>query len=151
MSLRMTMWSPVGGITKYDELGVGAKGWGWEDVACKLLNGELPGTVPLYRYFHHGAIDHFYTTNSAEIGTTTPGDTGEHGYQSEGIIVCYCYGTQEPGTTPLYRYWNFENTDHFYTADADEIGETTTPGQVGKLGYTYKGVACYVYLANYKH
>jgi hypothetical protein len=29
------------------------------------------GNVPLYRYYN--GKDHFYTTNSAEIGTKTPG------------------------------------------------------------------------------
>lgn len=30
-------------------------------------------------------VDHFYTTNPNEIGTTTPGTTGRYGYKSEGI------------------------------------------------------------------
>jgi len=42
--------------------------------------------IPLFRIF--GNSEHFYTINSDEIGTTTPGVTGNYGYISEGI-ACY--------------------------------------------------------------
>jgi hypothetical protein len=50
--------------------------------------------------------------------------TGNYGYVSEGIAG-YCYGSQVAGTLPFYRYWN--NYEHFYTTNANEIG-TTSPG-----------------------
>ena len=49
----------------------------------------IPGAIPLYRYWKPGsASDHFYTTSSAEIGTTVPGQEGKHGYFYEGV-VCF--------------------------------------------------------------
>ena len=41
--------------------------------------------APFYRYFRGAGTDHFYTTNIAEINTAVPGQTGNHGYTSEGI------------------------------------------------------------------
>ena len=86
--------------------------------------------------------DHFYTTNAAEIGTTTPGSTGQYGYVSEGIAG-YCFPSAAAGTVPLYRYWKGSVSDHFYTTNAAEIG-TTKSGQAGNYGYVSEGVACYV-------
>ena len=100
---------------------------------------------PLYRYYNSGSNDHFYTTNFAEIGTTTPGSVGNFGYKYEGVAG-YCYKTQTTGTVPFFRYWNDIMGDHFYTTNLkyNEIG-TTTPGNVGKYGYKSEGVACYVF------
>ena len=44
-----------------------------------------PTFAPFYRYFKEDGTDHFYTTDISEIKTTVPGQTGEHGYTSEGI------------------------------------------------------------------
>ncbi len=87
-------------------------------------------------------MEHFYTTNAAEIGTTTAGQKGNSGYTSEGIAA-YVFATQTASAQiPLYRYWN--GKEHFYTTDANEIG-TTTAGKIGKYSYTSEGIAAYVY------
>ena len=86
--------------------------------------------------------DHFYTTNSNEIGTTKHWETGNHGYRSEGVQG-YCFPDPSSETIPLYRYWNAQNSDHFYTTNMDEIG-TVTSGEVGRHGYRSEGIACYV-------
>ena len=97
--------------------------------------------VPLYRYFNGSISEHFYTTNAAEIGTTTPGLKGHHGYTSEGI-ACYISSTPAPGYIPLYRYIIYLR-EHFYTTNPHEIG-TTVPGVTGKYGYVSEGIAGYV-------
>lgn len=51
---------------------------------------------------------------------------------------------QELNTEPLYRYWQREVSDHFYTTNELEIG-TTTPGEV-KNGYKSEGIAGYCYI-----
>jgi len=98
--------------------------------------------APVYRYWHPGNTDHLYTTNAADIGTTTPGQTGNHGYSSEGVAF-HIFAHPHPGLVPLYRYWNPNTKDHLYTANAGEIG-TTTPGQTGNHGYTSEGLLGYV-------
>eukprot|EP01084_Bolivina_argentea_P161127 280513_1 len=57
-----------------------------------------PKVVNLYRYWNAGISDHFYTTNVDEIGTITSGETGQYGYQSEGIS-CYIFGVTEAAST----------------------------------------------------
>ena len=69
---------------------VGKHGYQSEGIAGFCFPAQYPNTVPLYRYWNGAAYDHFYTTNPAEIGTITPGQVGNHGYRSEGI-VCYAY------------------------------------------------------------
>jgi len=113
-----------------------------EGIACLLFTSQVQGSTPLYRYWKVSGSDHFYTTNAGEIGTATPGHTGNHGYVSEGVAG-YCFPHHFYRSVPLYRYWRVSNSDHFYTTNPREIG-TTTPGQVGNHGYQFEGVACYV-------
>ena len=113
-----------------------------EGTQCLVYSKKVEGSVPLYRYFRANGLDHFYTTKAAEIGTTTPGQAGKHEYSSEGIAG-YCFPSIKPGTIPLYRYFNPNGLDHFYTTNSKEIG-TTTVGASGQYGYIFEGVACYV-------
>jgi len=96
----------------------------------------------VYRYWHPGNNDHFYTTNAGEIGTTTQGQSGNHGYQSEGSGFTV-FTHPHHGLVPIYRYWHAGNHDHFYTANAGEIG-TTTQGQTGNHGYQCEGILGYL-------
>lgn len=121
-----------------NEPGIAAGGYLSEGAACMLSTKTVYGLVPLYRYFNGN--DHFYTTNGAEIGTTTPGVVGNSGYKCEGIAG-YCLPSQICGSVPLYRYFN--GLDHFYTTSAAEIG-TITLGEVGRFNHRFEGVACYV-------
>ena len=68
----------------------GKYGYVCEGVAGYCLKHQVSGSVPLFRYYNGGNRDHFYTTNSNEIGTTVPGQVGKYGYQSEGID-CYVF------------------------------------------------------------
>ena len=113
-----------------------------EGIQCLIYSQLVEESVPLYRYFRGGVRDHFYTTNSKEIGTTTVGRRGNHGYSSEGIVG-YCFPSAKPGTIPLYRYYHQHGVDHFYTTNPLEIG-TTTVGAVGRHGYRAEGIACFV-------
>ena len=115
----------------------GKYGYVSEGIACSISATSGAGLVPLFRYSN--SYEHFYTTSSAEIGTTTPGVSGNYGYVSEGIAG-YCYSSPTTGAIPFYRY---QNGEHFYTTNANEIG-TTTPGVTGKYGYKSEGIACYV-------
>lgn len=96
----------------------------------------------VHRYWHGGHHDHFYTTDASEIGTTHQGETGNHGYTSEGDGFAV-FTHHHHGLTPIYRYWNPQHHDHFYTSNADEIG-ATHKGHTGHHGYTCEGVLGYV-------
>lgn len=85
----------------------------------------------LYRYFHTGSGDHFYTTTWEELF----GGGGPWSYEG---IQCYVSPDQRPGTVPLYRYFHNGSGDHFYTTSWDELG-------AGGNGWDYEGVQCFVY------
>ncbi len=68
--------------------GVTRHGYRSEGIAGYCFPHAAVGTIPLYRYWRSAGSDHFYTTNSGEIGTTIPGHLGKHGYTSEGV-ACY--------------------------------------------------------------
>lgn len=92
--------------------------------------------VPFYRYRgSHG--EHFYTSNAREIeiSSTTEGEVGSFEYSFE-VIAGYLSDTQLDGMVPLIRYWN--DVDHFYTINPDEIGK-------GNYGYLYEQLAGYCY------
>ena len=80
--------------TDPDEIGtttrgrIGHDGYISEGIAGYCFPSAVAGTVPLYRYWKLSVRDHLYTTNAAEIGTTTRGRVGRHGYRSQGV-ACY--------------------------------------------------------------
>jgi Repeat of unknown function (DUF5648) len=77
--------------------------------------------------------DHFYCLNAR--GEIAP----QLGYEREGITG-YVYATQQPGTIPIFRYWNLSNNEHFYTADPDEAFAQN---------YQDEGVGWYMFAKNY--
>ena len=79
-----------------------------------------------------------------EIGTITPGVTGNYGYKIEGVagFISTLPGT---GLVPLYRY---NNGVHFYTTNSTEVG-TTTPGATGNFGYKSEGIAGYCFQSSW--
>jgi len=127
------------GVPKKLELAKG--GYTYEGKGFYLNRDMTSGFSPLFRYYNRKLGDHLYTTN-VEGGMQVPGTQyNNEPYRFEGIIG-YCAPAQQPGTSPLHRYWN--GRDHFYTLHAGEIG-TTTIGATGKYLYKYEGVQCYVY------
>eukprot|EP00298_Acanthocystis_sp_HF-20_P017674 c21803_g1_i3.p1 GENE.c21803_g1_i3~~c21803_g1_i3.p1 ORF type:complete len:1064 (-),score=458.95 c21803_g1_i3:71-3262(-) len=113
-----------------------------EGLAGLVWINQIPGTVPLYRYYNPRHVDHFYTTNPNEIATTTPGAKGRYGYICEGNVG-FVFTQGNDLTVPLYRYWNPSRVDHFYTTNEKEIG-TTTPGTRGIGGYYSEGIAGHI-------
>jgi hypothetical protein len=93
-----------------------------------------PALVPIHRFYHGGASDHFYSTNI--------GEGGPHGYASEGVGFQLA-AQQTPGLVPVYRYWKSDFKDHFYTTNAGEIG-VVTQGMSGKFGYVCEGILGYI-------
>jgi len=122
----------------------GNHGYKSEGVLGYISPNHIPGSVPVYRYYHGDHHDHFYTTNAAEIGTTQHGQTGNHGFKSEGVLGYAWAGHATGLLVPLYRYFHDQNHDHFYTTNAGEIG-TTQHGQTGNHGYKSEGVAFHLF------
>jgi len=130
------------GVTQHGQ--VGNFGYVCEGLLGYIAQNQVPGSVPVYRYNHAANHDHFFTTNAGEIGVTGQGQTGNHGYQCEGVLG-YAFSSAASGLTqPVYRYWKDANHDHFYTTKVNEIG-TVQNGAVGNFGYKCEGVAFQVF------
>jgi len=95
-----------------------------------------PSTVPVYRYYNSSSKDHFYTANGSEIGVTQNGETGNHGFNCEGVAF-YLAENETVGYVPVYRLHNGHSKDHFYTADEDEYNSSHGNGYnpEGEIGY----------------
>lgn len=85
------------------------------------------GFVPWYRCLK-GNGKHFYTTSSTCEGQKVEGAMG---WVATGAVA---------GAHPLYRLYSPSLGNHFYTTSASE---RDTVAQ--SFGYTYEGVACYVW------
>jgi hypothetical protein len=113
-------------------------------VAFKLSpdNNNLPNFIPIYRYYNPTTQEHFYTTNAAEIGTTTPGKTGNAGYQYESVLG-YISKDPLPNTQKLLRFSiPSQNWAHFYCLENSNdcktaLGDPNKYHAEGFLGYAY--------------
>src|SRR4051812_17337642 len=84
-------------------------------LALLLATQAAAAHVPMYRYNKSGPPwDQFFTTNFNELGW------GAGGYNYCGVAF-YVSDTQDPGTTPLYRYFNRYSNTHFYTINIAEL------------------------------
>ncbi|OAQ96731.1 hypothetical protein LLEC1_05667 [Akanthomyces lecanii] len=115
------------------------------EVQAKLI-------TELWRAYSGTARDHFYTTDYNEYNNAVT----NLGYAAEGVaariysrqadqsdegVTGFVFTTDSRGdTVPLYRGYSGAQGDHFYTVNAAEMENA-----VRKLGYTYEGVAAYVF------
>jgi hypothetical protein len=113
--------------------------WQYEGIVWYANTTQVPGTLPVYRFWSDLYLGHFYTISEADrdyIMATWP-DV----WQYEGI-AWYANTTQVPGTLPVYRFWSDLYLGHFYTiseADRDYI-MATWPDV-----WQYEGIAYYAY------
>ena len=99
----------------------------YEGVAGYLYSSQVTGTQPLYRAWHPGVGDHFYTM-SAQEGSAAY--LGQFGYVTQGITG-YLYphaGSCSAGSSPLYRINNVAGTNHFYTMSVAERNTVLAAG-----------------------
>ncbi|KAH7664920.1 hypothetical protein AAVH_43322 [Aphelenchoides avenae] len=94
--------------------------------------------ISLYRAYHDGAHNHFYTTKPDEIASAKQ----KYGYKDEGITG-RILRAKAPMTTELYRLFQRDRKDHFYTTDKEERDNA-----IRRLGYRDEGIVGYVYKAS---
>lgn len=127
------------------------------------------GTIPVYRFYNSNSGDHFYTRSEAEKATLIANPGWSYRYEGVGW-----YGFPDEttdGTVPVYRFYNPNSGDHFYTANETERSNLSlaavyrfynpnsgdhfyTPSRAEKSiventavsGYRYEGIALYGYL-----
>jgi len=120
-------------LNEYNVLGT--RGWILEGIAYKMLtNGMYNGvaTVPLFRLYHPGILQHHWTPDSNEALVLGTGSSWFY----EGTIG-YLLPTQVSGTVPLYRMNLASPPIHLWTTDLNEYNTLATRGWVkeGVVGY----------------
>lgn len=112
--------------------------WRYEGVAWyALTNSSMPASAPLCRLYEPNIRRHLYTVDNAEysILTTTS-------WNGEGVQYYVYPVNSEPELVPVYRFYHQENQNHHFTVDAVE---KDTIIEMPEWGYTYEGVAFYVF------
>lgn len=99
---------------------------------------QLPGSMPVYRFWSPIIWSHFYTISEVErdyIMTNWPGFWAYEG------VAFYAYPTQIPGTQPVFRFWNSVYGTHFFTisqAERDYVAANFAD-------WIYEGIGFYAY------
>ena len=141
-------------------------GYHLDGIVGYVYSTSLPETVPLFRAFNPTTGDHFYTTDEAEYRRATT----QHGYQAEGPAAhvyspkqaeaeslaariygsnqvgraegtaVHVYSPTQVGKVTLFRAYNPQTGDHFYTTDEAEYRRAIT-----QEDYQAEGTAAYIY------
>jgi hypothetical protein len=97
--------------------------------------------MPVYRFWSPQNHAHFFTISAAErdsIIASYPASVWTY----EGSVF-NAFTTQQPGTTPMYRFYSTRLSGHFYTTSLDERNGITA--NYDTYTWNYEGVAYYVY------
>lgn len=98
-----------------------------QGVAFRLFKENTPGTRKLFRWYHPGKGDHYYTSEA---------NTALHGYILEGTIGNIAT-SKLPGTRELYRWRHGTTGRHVYTLDGAGEG-------YAKKGYKLDAIVGFV-------
>jgi ribosomal protein L33 len=95
----------------------------------RVSANDSGGKVNMYRLYHQGNKEHFYTGDMNEVQTLVNG-----GWISEGIG----FVAPKKSSTPVYRLYHKSLKDHHYTTDKNERDVL-----VNKHGWKYEGIGWY--------
>ncbi|NLN01941.1 MAG: hypothetical protein GX174_08585, partial [Lentisphaerae bacterium] len=111
--------------------------WDYEGIAYYAYKTQVPGTVPLYRFWSPVFSGHFFTTSERERDKVI--NTLAQYWDYEGVAY-YVYPSQMAGSAPVYRFWSPVFSHHFYT-----ISEREKDKVINNLWqyWDYEGVAFY--------
>lgn len=103
---------------------------------------EMMSLVPLLEYHNPISKDHYTTTDAFFVEKW--GGGWKKSTTSGSYVLGYVFPKQEPGTIPLYEYYNAKGLDHFTTTNpsivenygSDWVRNSVTTGSY-ILGYVY--------------
>ncbi|MGC5224834.1 hypothetical protein ACPW96_19890 [Micromonospora sp. DT81.3] len=93
--------------------------WSYEGERYTAFKSQVPGTVPLYRFWSAALNGHFYTADPAERDQVISVWQNVWSYEGVAYFVYPATSTQ-PDTVPVARFWSPSVLHHFYTASPSE-------------------------------
>jgi hypothetical protein len=114
---------------------LGTRGWVREGVAYRMLTSGIymgAATMPLFRLYHDGILQHHWTTDANEVKILAE----ERAWVYEGVVG-YLAPIQVEGTVPLYRMSLAYPPLHLWTTDLNEYNVLADRGWVreGVVGF----------------
>ena len=94
--------------------------WAYEGPMFGAFGTQVPGTVPVYRFWSETQRSHFYTASAGERDRVIA-NYPDNVWRYE-MVAFYVYplSTDVPDTRPVTRFWSPSKLAHFYTASASE-------------------------------
>lgn len=107
--------------------------------------GYNPAT-PLFRFWSDEKQGHFYTISEEEKNYVID-SYDDYIWNYEGIAYYAFNISEEPNTTPVYRFWSDQKQGHFYTISEEEKNHVidTYDDSI----WRYEGIGYYVYPLSY--
>lgn len=97
--------------------------WSYEGERYKAFSTQVPGSVPLYRFWSPVFNGHFFTTDEAEKNSVIARYPNVWSFEGVAYYV-YPVNSTAANTVTVARFWSETYKHHFYTADAAERDAT---------------------------
>ncbi len=125
----------LGGLFQTNEA---QAGWNYENVGFFAAGSSRAGLSPVYRFYNKKGTDHFYTISSYEKDQIIASNRQDWQYEE---IAFYASTTPRSLYHAVYRFYNKNGTDHFYTTSSHEKDQIIASN---KHDWKYEGIAFYV-------
>jgi beta propeller repeat protein len=113
-----------------------------EGIAFYVYATQATDTLPVYRFYNNNNGAHFYTISEAERDNLIANYPTI--FTLEGIAF-YVYATKATDTLPVYRFYNNNNSAHFYTIS--EAEKNYVIANYPSI-YVFEGAVFYAYASN---
>ena len=117
----------------------------YKGIAGYVYNTKVAGSSPVYRFWNKLTLDHFYTADATEKKQVEANFKNKtDNYEYEGIAF-YAPTTATTSTKPVYRFFDLNAFNHYYTSDAGIYNSLVQMWNANTGTYRYEGISWYWY------